>query len=101
VASSAGAVDARGRRLRAALAAVLVRDNTPELQLIHEWLDTRSGLGLNFDGMTHHHAQVDHGPVAAASAVRVNSLRFHTIPRVHVRRSRRRGGSRSCSSAGA
>jgi hypothetical protein len=33
-------LDARGRRLRAALAAVLVRDKAPELRLMHEWLDT-------------------------------------------------------------
>jgi hypothetical protein len=33
-------LDARGRRLRAALAAVLVRDNAPELRLVREWLDS-------------------------------------------------------------
>ena len=32
-------LETRGRRLRAALAAVLVRDNAPELWLMHEWLD--------------------------------------------------------------
>jgi hypothetical protein len=32
-------LDARGRRLRAALAAVLVRDNAAELRLMHDWLD--------------------------------------------------------------
>jgi hypothetical protein len=32
-------LDARGRRLRAVLAAVLVRDNAPELRLVREWLD--------------------------------------------------------------
>jgi hypothetical protein len=31
-------LDARGRRLRAALAAVLVPDNTPELRFVREWL---------------------------------------------------------------
>jgi hypothetical protein len=36
--------DARGRRLRAALAAVLVRDNAPELRLVRDWLDSWSGL---------------------------------------------------------
>jgi hypothetical protein len=46
-------LDARGGRLRAALAAVLVRDNAPELRLMHEWLDTWSGLGLIVAGMTH------------------------------------------------
>jgi hypothetical protein len=33
-------LDARGRRLRAALAAVLVRDKAPELRLVHDWLDS-------------------------------------------------------------
>jgi hypothetical protein len=46
-------LDARGRRLRAALAAVLVRDNAPELRLVREWLDTGSGIGLIIAGMTH------------------------------------------------
>jgi hypothetical protein len=46
-------LDARGRRLRAALAAVLVRDNAPELRLLHDWLDNWSGLGLVIAGMTH------------------------------------------------
>jgi hypothetical protein len=32
-------LDARGRRLRAALAAVLVRDSEPELRLMRELLD--------------------------------------------------------------
>jgi hypothetical protein len=44
-------LDARGRRLRAALAAVLVRDNAPELRLMHEWLDNWSGIGLIVVGM--------------------------------------------------
>jgi hypothetical protein len=39
-------LDARGRRLRAALAAVLVADNAPELRLVHEWLDWWSGPDL-------------------------------------------------------
>jgi hypothetical protein len=33
-------LDARGRRLRGALAAVLVRDRVRELDLVHQWLDT-------------------------------------------------------------
>jgi hypothetical protein len=45
--------DARGRRLRAALAAVLVRDNAPGLCLVRDWLDSWSGLGLIIAGMTH------------------------------------------------
>jgi hypothetical protein len=46
-------LDACGRRLRAALAAVLVRDRARELDLVHQWLDTWSGLGLIVAGMTH------------------------------------------------
>jgi hypothetical protein len=46
-------LDARGRRLRAALAAVLVRDNAPDLGLVHDWLDSWSGIGLSIAGMTH------------------------------------------------
>jgi hypothetical protein len=41
------------RRLRAALAAVLVRTEAPELALVHQWLDTWAGLGLVVAGMTH------------------------------------------------
>ena len=33
-------LDARGRRLRGALAAVLVRDRVRELDLVHQWLST-------------------------------------------------------------
>jgi hypothetical protein len=36
---------ARGR-LRAALAAVLVQDEAPELALVHRWLDNWRGVGL-------------------------------------------------------
>ena len=46
-------LDARGRRLRAALAAVLVADNAPELRLVHNWLDSWSGIGLIVVGMSH------------------------------------------------
>jgi hypothetical protein len=42
-------LDARGCRLRAAL----VRDNAPEVQLVREWFDSWSGLGLIIAGMTH------------------------------------------------
>jgi hypothetical protein len=45
-------LDARGRRLRAALAAVLVKADAPELRLMHEWLDSWSGIGLIAVGMT-------------------------------------------------
>jgi hypothetical protein len=37
--------------LRAALAAVLVPDNAPELRLVRGWLDNWSGLGLVIAGM--------------------------------------------------
>src|SRR5215470_16868382 len=43
-------LDARSRRLRAALAAVLVRDNAPELRLVREWLNSWSGIGLIIAG---------------------------------------------------
>jgi hypothetical protein len=46
-------LDARGRRLRAALAAVLVRADAPELRLIHTWLGSWSGIGLIVIGMAH------------------------------------------------
>jgi hypothetical protein len=46
-------LDARGRRLRAALSAALVRYDAPELRLVHEWLDSWSGIGLIIAGMTH------------------------------------------------
>jgi hypothetical protein len=46
-------LDARGRRLRAALAAVLVRVDAPELRLVHNWLDAWSGIGLIVVGMAH------------------------------------------------
>ena len=34
------------RRLRAALAAVLVQADAPELALVHRWLDNWRGVGL-------------------------------------------------------
>jgi hypothetical protein len=46
-------LDARGRRLRAALAAVLLRDNAPELRLVHNWLDSWSEIGLIVVGVSH------------------------------------------------
>jgi hypothetical protein len=36
-------LDLRGRRLRAALAAVLMPGNVPELLLVHAWLDLAGG----------------------------------------------------------
>ena len=44
-------VNAAGRRLRAALAAVLVPAYAPELALVHRWLDTWNGIGLISAGM--------------------------------------------------
>jgi hypothetical protein len=44
--------DAHGRRVRAALAAVLVRADAPELCLVREWLDSWSGIDLIIAGMT-------------------------------------------------
>ena len=52
-------MDARGRRLRAALTAVLVPDNAPELRLVRDWLDSWSGIGLVVAGMTHQGFQVE------------------------------------------
>jgi hypothetical protein len=46
-------LDARGRRLRAALAAVLVPADGPELRLVREWLDSWMGIGLIVAGMAH------------------------------------------------
>ena len=48
-----GRLDTRGRRLRAELAAVVVPGDAPELRLMHDWLDSWSGLGLIVAGMTH------------------------------------------------
>jgi hypothetical protein len=59
-------LDARGRRLRAALAAVLVTDNPPELRLVRHWLDSWSGLGLIIAGMTHQGWDVQLTAYAAA-----------------------------------
>ena len=44
---------ARVRRLRAALAAVTVRADEPELRLMRQWLDSWSGIGLMAKGMEH------------------------------------------------
>jgi hypothetical protein len=53
-------LDASGRRLRAVLAAVLVRDRARELDLVHQWLDSWSGIGLVVVGMTHQGGRDDH-----------------------------------------
>jgi hypothetical protein len=44
-------LDARGCRLRAGLAGVLVPDNAPELRLVREWRDSWSGIGHVAVGM--------------------------------------------------
>ena len=50
--SAASAVlDVRGRRLRAALAAVVVRAHAPELAPAHRWLDTWTVVGLITGGV--------------------------------------------------
>jgi hypothetical protein len=39
-------LDARGRRLRAALGFLQLTPRAPELRLLHRWLDTWTGVGL-------------------------------------------------------
>jgi hypothetical protein len=46
-------LDARGRRLRAALGFLQLPPRAPELQLLHRWLDTWAGIGLIIAGMAH------------------------------------------------
>ena len=46
--------DRRRALLVAALAAVRVKSRAPELDLIHGWLDSWTGLGLVVVGMQHH-----------------------------------------------
>jgi hypothetical protein len=40
-------------RLRAALAALLVRADAPALRLMRDWLDNWSGIGFIVAGMSH------------------------------------------------
>jgi hypothetical protein len=51
ITASSPNLDARGRRLRAALAAVLLRADAPELRLVRTWLNSWSGIGLIIVGM--------------------------------------------------
>jgi len=44
-------LNAAGRRLRAALAAVTVKGTAPELALAHRWLDNWLGVGQIAEGM--------------------------------------------------
>jgi hypothetical protein len=46
-------LDVRGRRVRAALATVLVPDTALELRLVREWLDNWSSIGLIIAGIKH------------------------------------------------
>jgi hypothetical protein len=64
-------LDARGRRLRAALAAVLVKADAPELKLVHALLDSWSGLGLVVVGMAHQGFQVSLGEHGAGRWIAV------------------------------
>jgi hypothetical protein len=78
-------LDARGRRLRAALGFLQLAPRAPELRLVHAWLDSWSGIGLIVVGMAHQgftvslgehgsgrwiavffHGRGGHEPVAAA-----------------------------------
>lgn len=58
-------LDARGGRLGAALAAVLVPDSAPEVRLVREWLNNWSGAGLIIAGMTHQGRDVQLTPMRA------------------------------------
>jgi hypothetical protein len=69
-----------GRRLRAALAAVLVRDSAPELRLIHDWLDSWSGIGLIVVGMSHPGFMVNLGEHGAGRWIAVLVAAAATSP---------------------
>jgi hypothetical protein len=85
--------DARGRRLRASLAAVLVRDNAPELRLVREWLDSWSGIGLIIAGMTHQSWDVQLTATPLWTGGRTSSRSASPTPSSAARHgSRRRGG---------
>jgi hypothetical protein len=64
-------LDPRGRRLRAALAAVLVKADAPELKLVHGLLDSWSGIGLVVVGMAHQGFQVSLGEHGAGRWIAV------------------------------
>jgi hypothetical protein len=68
---SSATLDARGRRLRAALAAVLINSDAPELRLIHTWLDSWRGVGLIVVGMAHQGFYVDLGDHGAGRWIAV------------------------------
>ena len=54
-------LDARGRRLRAALAFLQFPATEPELRLLHRWLDTWNGIGLIAVGATRRVGSSAHG----------------------------------------
>jgi hypothetical protein len=64
-------LDARGRRLRAALVAVLVKADAPELRLMHELFDSWAGIGLVVVGMSHQGFQVSVGEHGAGQWIAV------------------------------
>jgi hypothetical protein len=45
-------LDARGRRLYAALGFLQIAPRAPELRLLHSWLDTWSGAGCSLRDST-------------------------------------------------
>jgi hypothetical protein len=64
-------LDPRGRRICAALAAVLVKAHAPELRLMHQLLDSWAGIGLVVVGMAHQGYQVSLGEHGAARWIAV------------------------------
>jgi hypothetical protein len=64
-------LDPRGRRLRAALGFLQIEPHAPELQLLHRWLDSWSGIGLIVAGMTHQGFQVSVGEHGAGQWIAV------------------------------
>jgi hypothetical protein len=69
--------DRHARRLRVALAAVLVRDAAPELRLVRDWLDSWSGIGLIIAGMPHQ------GWTCRSRAYAARDWRANFFPRRH------------------
>jgi hypothetical protein len=64
-------LDPRGRRLRAALAALLVGADAAELSFVHRWLNFWSGIGLVVAGMAHRGYQVSLGEHGTAQWIAV------------------------------
>jgi hypothetical protein len=64
-------LDARGRRLRAALGFLQLPPRAPELQLLHRWLDSWAGIGLIVVGMSHQGFQVSLGEHGAGQRIAV------------------------------